>query len=304
MKIVACSCFVLLGLFLSPPAPAQSRSLPPHVQRCDGKYWTEPGYVVDDPKSAAVKWAPGIQYRSCGNVTQPHIMADKREGYWTPEPGYKWAHLDANGKPTDFAVQWEPEQHLPTWPHVHAGQAEGSYSPDNGYTWAHLDKDGHPTDAAVRSLTPAELAEEACEKAMHRPMDVPVALRACNTSVNRYPKEWQGYLDRAYLRMRLDQFDGAKADLDHANQLVNTALSSGTEAGEAKHGADAIRKAKESLELSKTLEPLWVAYLRELEAAGPAAWENWRAAPWSLYRKNHQAAEGQVQARRLNGVVQ
>jgi hypothetical protein len=287
-----------------------------------------PGYKwahVDQNGKAldfVVQWEPGQH-----PADWPHVHAADAEGEWDtdggytwahldkdghptdavvrPAPGYKWAHVDQNGEALDSVVQWEPGQHPGDWAHVHAADAEGEWDADEGYTWAHLDKDGHPTDAAVRLLSPSEVAEVACEKTLHPPIDVPLAVRRCDTSINQFPKEWQGFLDRANLRMRLDRFDEAQADLERASeQLVKVAISSSASSDDARRGAKTIREAMESLQLMMTLEPLWERYLEAIEAAGPSAWGNWSAAPWSLYKKNHQAAESIIQTPTLQHVVQ
>ncbi|MGD0464908.1 MAG: hypothetical protein ABSB74_20680 [Tepidisphaeraceae bacterium] len=133
----------------------------------EGAFCPAPGYMWTHPDAywhsitddLNISWKSGIPYYDRGNNQWPHVISSTTEGIWYPEPGYRWAHLDANGNPTsdDLAVRWFPGSDYlcfgsVKWPKVIAADTEESWYPAPGYVFAHLDDNGHldPNDMSVR----------------------------------------------------------------------------------------------------------------------------------------------------------
>jgi len=88
----------------------------PHVfgPSAEGLWFPEPGYTWANPgrdgkpigDDWSVCWKPGIAYSHLGNQRWPHVVASNVEGYWCPEPGFKFANLDSSGNlvPGSLAV--------------------------------------------------------------------------------------------------------------------------------------------------------------------------------------------------------
>lgn len=275
--------FILCGTILCSSVCGQT-TLPAHISNCDGKYYPDPGYLPQvRGQASSIRWQPGIQYASCGRIASPHVVAARSEGLWVPEDGYNWDHMK-DGKVLDFSVSWQVDQPLTEWPHVFAGQKEGTFRTEPGYVWVHL-KDGKLADYAVRPLTHAETADADCQKSIEQAKRAVNPTVVCDAAIEQYPGRWQGPFYRSLIFRRLAFFDLAKRDLDRADALVDANLKSGRPDEDASVWADDIRNAKKDLDLYRSMEVLWVSYLKEIQAAGD--YQNWQGPPFDLYVKNH-----------------
>jgi hypothetical protein len=102
-QIDVCTCWM-------PAAECRVGSMkPPHVfgPNAEGMWFPEPGYTWANPgpdgkpvgDDWSVCWRSGIGYWHLGKQRWPHVVSSSVEGYWCPEPGFKFANLDSSGNP-------------------------------------------------------------------------------------------------------------------------------------------------------------------------------------------------------------
>jgi tetratricopeptide (TPR) repeat protein len=96
------------------------------------------------------------------------------------------------------------------------------------------------------------------------------------------------YLKRANLYMKVAQFDEAGLQLDQGLrriQQLQASLSSPELEASLKQLNDDIASAQDRLTLLRSVEPMWVAYLKEIQMSGPATYSNWSGPPYEAYEK-------------------
>lgn len=94
---------------------------------------------------------------------------------------------------------------------------------------------------------------------------------------------------RARLYMQAAKFSEADLQLDQASARISQreAGNPTAEQGEAlKQLAAEIAALQAEMTLSRIVEPLWVAYLKEIQTSGPDAYGNWSGPPYDLYLQN------------------
>lgn len=94
---------------------------------------------------------------------------------------------------------------------------------------------------------------------------------------------------RARLYMQAAKFNEAALQLDQASARIvqrETGNPTAEQREALKQLATEIAALQAEMTLSRIIEPLWVAYLKEIQGGGPGAYGNWSGPPYDLYLQN------------------
>ena len=118
-----------------------------------------PGYAWVDATAGdfRVVWRPGSAYYCGGELGWPNLLAAPTEREWYPAPGYTWARVDANGKPSpgQLSVKWTEGLAYfylgeRRFPNVVSSSVEDVWYPQPGYAWVEVDANGRPAPGDLR----------------------------------------------------------------------------------------------------------------------------------------------------------